>query len=126
MYQSKKPYLYGTGRRKSSVARVHLFPNGTGTITINGGNVTATGYNGGAGIGGGYGGSGGNITINEGNVAAFGNNGGAGIGGGSPEQSPGGAGGGGGWFGGGGGAVSCQEMAARGEVGRGWASAQSA
>ncbi len=35
-YQSKKPYMYGTGRRKSSVARVHLFPNGTGTITING------------------------------------------------------------------------------------------
>ena len=35
MYQSKKPYLYGTGRRKSSVARVHLFPNGTGKITIN-------------------------------------------------------------------------------------------
>ena len=36
MYQSKKPYLYGTGRRKSSVARVHVYPNGTGTITING------------------------------------------------------------------------------------------
>ena len=36
MYQSKKPYLYGTGRRKSSVARVHLFENGTGAITING------------------------------------------------------------------------------------------
>ncbi len=36
MYQSKKPYLYGTGRRKSSVARVHVFPNGTGSITING------------------------------------------------------------------------------------------
>ena len=36
MYQSKKPYLYGTGRRKSSVARVHLFPNGTGSIVING------------------------------------------------------------------------------------------
>ena len=36
MYQSKKPYLYGTGRRKSSVARVHLYPNGTGAITING------------------------------------------------------------------------------------------
>ena len=36
MYQSKKPYLYGTGRRKPSVARVHLFPNGTGAITING------------------------------------------------------------------------------------------
>ena len=36
MYTSKKPYMYGTGRRKSSVARVHLFPNGTGAITING------------------------------------------------------------------------------------------
>lgn len=36
MYESKKPYQYGTGRRKSSVARVHLFPNGTGSITING------------------------------------------------------------------------------------------
>ena len=36
MYTSKKPYLYGTGRRKSSVARVRLFPNGTGAITING------------------------------------------------------------------------------------------
>ena len=36
MYQSKNPYLYGTGRRKSSVARVHLFPTGTGSITING------------------------------------------------------------------------------------------
>ena len=33
MYKSKKPYFYGTGRRKSSVARVHLFQNG---ITING------------------------------------------------------------------------------------------
>ena len=28
--------MYGTGRRKSSVARVHLFPGGTGKITING------------------------------------------------------------------------------------------
>ena len=36
MYQSKKPYLYGTGRRKSSVARVHLYQGGTGSITING------------------------------------------------------------------------------------------
>ena len=36
MYQSKNPYMYGTGRRKSSVARVHLFPNGTGKITVNG------------------------------------------------------------------------------------------
>ena len=36
MYQSKNPYKYGTGRRKSSVARVHLFENGTGSIIING------------------------------------------------------------------------------------------
>ena len=36
MYQSKNPYKYGTGRRKSSVARVHLFENGPGSITING------------------------------------------------------------------------------------------
>ena len=35
-YKSKRPYLYGTGRRKSSVARVHLIPGGTGAITING------------------------------------------------------------------------------------------
>ena len=34
-YTSKKAYMYGTGRRKSSVARVHLFPNGTGSITVN-------------------------------------------------------------------------------------------
>ena len=36
MYKSKKPYHYGTGRRKSSVARVHLFEGGSGSITING------------------------------------------------------------------------------------------
>ena len=35
-YQSKRPYSYGTGRRKSSTARVHLIPNGTGSITVNG------------------------------------------------------------------------------------------
>ena len=35
-YKTKKPYMYGTGRRKSSVARVHVYPNGTGSITING------------------------------------------------------------------------------------------
>ena len=34
-YTSAKPYFYGTGRRKSSVARVRLYP-GTGAITING------------------------------------------------------------------------------------------
>ena len=36
MYKSKKPYLYGTGRRNSSVARVRLYEGGTGKITING------------------------------------------------------------------------------------------
>ncbi len=30
-----KPYFYGTGRRKSSVARVRLY-SGTGKVTING------------------------------------------------------------------------------------------
>ena len=35
MYKSAKPYYYGTGRRKKSVARVRLYP-GTGVITING------------------------------------------------------------------------------------------
>ena len=35
-YTAKRPYLYGTGRRKSSTARVHLIPGGTGVITING------------------------------------------------------------------------------------------
>jgi small subunit ribosomal protein S9 len=35
MYTSAKPYFYGTGRRKKSVARVRLVP-GTGVITING------------------------------------------------------------------------------------------
>lgn len=33
MYDSK-PYFYGTGRRKKSVARVRVYP-GTGKITIN-------------------------------------------------------------------------------------------
>ena len=28
MYKSKKPYFYGTGRRKSSVARVRVYENG--------------------------------------------------------------------------------------------------
>lgn len=36
MYESKNKYYYGTGRRKSSVARVRLYENGTGSITING------------------------------------------------------------------------------------------
>ena len=37
-YQSAIPYFYGTGRRKSSVARVRVMA-GTGNITINGKNI---------------------------------------------------------------------------------------
>ncbi len=33
-YTSAKPYFYGTGRRKKSVARVRLYP-GTGDVKIN-------------------------------------------------------------------------------------------
>ena len=35
MYTSSKPYFYGTGRRKKSVARVRIVP-GPGVINING------------------------------------------------------------------------------------------
>ena len=38
MYTSAKPYFYGTGRRKKSIARVRLYP-GTGAITVNGKSV---------------------------------------------------------------------------------------
>ena len=38
MYTSSKPYFYGTGRRKKSVARVRIVP-GTGVITINKKNI---------------------------------------------------------------------------------------
>ena len=34
-YTSAKPYFYGTGRRKKSVARVRLY-QGTGSVKING------------------------------------------------------------------------------------------
>ena len=46
--------------------------NGAGDVTINGGTVTATGGNNGAGIGGGASGTGGTITINGGTVTATG------------------------------------------------------
>ena len=36
MYESKKKYFYGTGRRKSSVARVRVYENGTGSVIVNG------------------------------------------------------------------------------------------
>ena len=31
MYESKRQYQYGTGRRKSSIARVRLYQGGTGS-----------------------------------------------------------------------------------------------
>ena len=37
-YTSAKPYFYGTGRRKFSIARVRLVP-GSGDISINGRNI---------------------------------------------------------------------------------------
>ncbi len=39
MYTSAKPYFYGTGRRKKSVARVRLYP-GSGVVTINGRDIS--------------------------------------------------------------------------------------
>ena len=36
MYESKRQYQYGAGRRKSSVARVRVYEGGTGSIIING------------------------------------------------------------------------------------------
>ena len=43
MYESKKKYNYGTGRRKSSVARVRVYENGTGSIIINTDKAVLTG-----------------------------------------------------------------------------------
>ena len=36
MAENRGTYFYGTGRRKTAVARVRLYPNGDGTMTING------------------------------------------------------------------------------------------
>lgn len=36
---NKGDYYYGMGRRKTSVARVRVFPNGDGSITVNGRNA---------------------------------------------------------------------------------------
>jgi small subunit ribosomal protein S9 len=35
----KSEYYYGMGRRKTAVARVRVFPNGDGSITVNGKNA---------------------------------------------------------------------------------------
>jgi small subunit ribosomal protein S9 len=34
-YTPKKAFFYGTGRKKSSIARVRIFPEGTGSVKIN-------------------------------------------------------------------------------------------
>ena len=47
MVDSKQRYLYGTGRRKSAVARVRMYP-GSGSITVNGKEMTD--YFGGRGL----------------------------------------------------------------------------
>lgn len=57
------------------------------TIVINGGIISATGANNGAGIGGGYNGSAGSVTINGGTVTATGGKNAAGIGGGLYSQA---------------------------------------
>lgn len=36
MADNKGEYYYGMGRRKTAVARVRLYPNGDGSITVNG------------------------------------------------------------------------------------------
>ena len=63
--------------------------NGTKNIIITGSTVTATGGDGGAGIGGGNGGAAENITITGSTVTATGDRGGAGIGGGAGESNRG-------------------------------------
>ncbi len=35
---TRSEYYYGMGRRKTAVARVRLFPNGDGSVTVNGKN----------------------------------------------------------------------------------------
>ena len=85
-------YSQSTDNNQGTIARssVEILPNcaaiggtngNSGTITINGGNITVKGGSNGAGIGGGYGG-GGTVTINGGIINATGGDNGAGIGGG--------------------------------------------
>jgi small subunit ribosomal protein S9 len=33
---TQQSYYYGTGKRKSAIARVRLYPGGTGAMVING------------------------------------------------------------------------------------------
>lgn len=63
--------------------------SGTGELTATGGGSGTTNYDGGAGIGGGWKGTGGNVTIKGGTMTAKGGRGGAGIGGGGTETAAG-------------------------------------
>jgi hypothetical protein len=96
--------IYGqsgqTGRLDATVTDSQLvlytaiggsYPSNTGTITINGGIVTAQGSEGAAGIGGSSNRNGGIITINGGTVSATGGMQGAGIGGGGGISGHGGS-----------------------------------
>ena len=79
--------LDGTNTVQSGTNHAGVEKNSTGTLTIkdeknNKGSLTATGGFNGAGIGGGFGGSGSNITIEGGEITATGGFDGAGIGGG--------------------------------------------
>ncbi len=78
--------LDGTNRVQSGNTHAGVEKKDNGTLTITDenkdGSLTATGGNYGAGIGGGYGGSGSNITIEGGKVKAISGSHGAGIGGG--------------------------------------------
>ena len=74
--------LTATGQDDAPMAGIGSeFGDSVGTITINGGNVTASGGENAAGIGGSQDGSGGNIIIHGGTVKATGGGGAAGIGG---------------------------------------------
>lgn len=80
----------GTGEliaTASSNAGIGANGSSGATIVINGGIISATGANNGAGIGGGYNGSAGSVTINGGTVTATGGNNAAGIGGGLYSQA---------------------------------------
>ena len=72
--------LTATGQDDNSIAGIGGTWENAGTITINGGSVTATGSENGAGIGGGNGENAGTITINGGSITATGGRNGAGIG----------------------------------------------
>ncbi len=78
--------LDGTNRVQSGYGHAGVEKKGNGTLTITDenkdGSLTATGGFNGAGIGGGFGGSGSNITIEGGEITATGGFDGAGIGGG--------------------------------------------